>query len=76
MARILHKAEATGRLLHPVEAHYDSLDVSAEREQFIDLVLTRVEGEVAYVQSSTLFQLVIILISRQLLRREAISIAD
>lgn len=60
-AVVLYEAESTWRHLIPVQSHHDPLDVSAAREEFVDLALSRVEGQVAHVQSGADSQLSLLL---------------
>lgn len=56
MGVILDEAESAGRLVEPVEAHDEPLDFAALGEELVDLLLGRVEGEVADVQRRGVFQ--------------------
>jgi len=47
---ILDEAEAAGGLVVLVEAHHDALHIPRLGEQFVDLLLGGVEGEVAHIQ--------------------------
>lgn len=55
---VLDEAESTGRLLEAVEAHYQALDFAALGEEFVDLLLGGVEGEVADVEGCGVFELI------------------
>ena len=50
---ILHKAESTWCLLHPVQSHDDSLYLPTHREQLVYLFFTGVEGKVSHVERGT-----------------------
>lgn len=50
MREVLDEAEAAGRLLETVEAHDQSLDLTALAEQLIDLLLGREEGKISHVE--------------------------
>lgn len=47
---VFHEAEATGRLVEPVEAHDEALDLAALGEELVDLLFGGVEGQVADVE--------------------------
>jgi hypothetical protein len=55
---ILDEAEAAGCFLEAVQPHDEALDFSAFGEEFVDLLLGRVEGEIADVQGGRVFELV------------------
>ena len=54
---VLDEAEAAGRLVEAVQAHDQALDAAAFAEELVDLLLGRVEGEVADVQRRGVLQL-------------------
>ena len=62
----LHEAEAAGRPPELVQAHDDAADLAAAAVQCVDLLLRRVEGEVAHVESGGLAQLLLLLLSASL----------
>jgi hypothetical protein len=55
---VLDEAEATGRLLKAVKAHDEALDLTAFAKQLVYLLFGGVEGEVADVEGSSVFELV------------------
>ena len=57
MRVVLDKAEAAGRLVEAVQAHDQALDAAAFAEELVDLLLGRVEGEVADVEGCGVLQL-------------------
>lgn len=46
----LNKAEAAGCPGELVQAHYDTLYVATFREEFVNLLLSREEGQVANIE--------------------------
>lgn len=52
---VLDKAETTGSLLISVQSHDDSLDLAALGEERVNLFLGCVEGKIADIQSTRLF---------------------
>jgi hypothetical protein len=56
---VLHEAEAAGSLLEAVEAHDKALDFAAFAEELVYLFFGCVEGEVANVESGSVFELVL-----------------
>ena len=50
MRVVLHEAEAAGGLVEAVEAHDQALERADFGEELVDLLLGRVEGEVADVE--------------------------
>ena len=54
--RVLDEAEATWRFLNTVQADDHPVDLAALREQLVDLLLGRVERQVAYIQGGGLEQ--------------------
>lgn len=58
MSIILDEAEAAGRFVEAVQAHDQALDAAAFAEEFVDLLLGRVEGEVADVEGCGVLELV------------------
>lgn len=63
MERILYKAETTGSLFDFIQTNDDSLDISTLREQLVHLLLCGVEGQIAYVQRTALFQQLLLIIA-------------
>lgn len=61
-AGILHKAEATWGLFHPIKSHDDAFYLSAHPKQLVDLVFIRVEGKVSHIKGATVLKLMSILI--------------
>jgi len=55
---VLHEAEAAGSFVEAVQAHDQPLDAAAFAEELVDLLLGRVEGEVADVKRCGVLQLV------------------
>jgi hypothetical protein len=55
---ILDETEAAGCFLEAIESHDEALDFPAFGEEFVDLFLRGVEGEVADVQGCGIFELV------------------
>ena len=58
MGVILDKAEAAGRLLEAIQPHDQALDLATFAEEFVDLLLGGVEGEVADIERRRIFELV------------------
>lgn len=48
---VLHKAKSTRCFLELIQSHDHSLDIATHGEELVDLILTRVEGHVADVES-------------------------
>lgn len=57
MGVVLHKAEAAGRFVEAIQAHDQALDAAAFAEELVDLLLGRVEGEIADVEGCGVLQL-------------------
>jgi len=55
---VLDEAEATRRLLEPVQTHDYALDLAAFAEELVDLLFGCVEGEVADVKRGCVEELV------------------
>lgn len=71
--RILHEAEAAGGFLHFVQPHDDLLDVAAFAEEFVDLLLRGVEGQVPHIQRTALPQQPLLVVPRSLGRKDTAS---
>lgn len=71
--RILHEAEAAGGFLHFVQPHDDLLDVAAFAEEFVDLLLRGVEGQVPHIQRAALPQQPLLVVPRSLGRKDTAS---
>lgn len=71
--RILHEAEAAGCFLHFVQPHDDLLDVAAFAEEFVDLLLRGVEGQVPDIQRAALPQQPLLVVPRPLGRKDTAS---
>lgn len=56
MGIIFDKAEAARSLLETIKAHYDTFDLAALGEQFMNLFLGCIEGEVAHIESGRILQ--------------------
>lgn len=56
---VFDEAEAARRLREPIEAHHEALDLAAGAEERVDLLLGRVEAEVAHVQRRRVRELVL-----------------
>lgn len=56
---VLDEAEAAGRFLEAVEAHYEALDFAAFGEEFVDLFFGCIEGQVSYVERRSIFELLV-----------------
>lgn len=57
MRVVLDKTEAAGRFVEAVQAHDQALDAAAFAKELVDLLLGRVEGEVADVEGCGVLQL-------------------
>lgn len=58
MRVVLDEAEAAGGFVEAVQAHDQALDAAALAEELVDLLLGRVEGEVADVERCGVLELV------------------
>ena len=56
MRVVLDEAEAAGRLVEAVQPHDQPLDAAALAEELVDLLLRRVEGQVADVEGRGVLQ--------------------
>jgi len=68
---ILHKAEATRCLFHPIQSHDDTFHLSTHSKQLVDLIFICIEGEVPHVEGATLMKLLCVLIRTALSREIA-----
>lgn len=58
MSVVLNKAKSTRRFVKAVQAHDQSLDAATFAKQLVNLLLSRVEREIAHIQGGRNLQLV------------------
>lgn len=66
----LYEAEAAGRSAKLVQADDDAPDLAAPTKEVVDLLLRRVEGQVAHVEGRRFAEFLFLFLSRSLWRKE------